>query len=116
MLLFFLFVQVLLDKDRFFWLALFSPVMEGEARVVEFSKEKRRLNYYTINLSGIGITPDFVVVNKWGDEYYRLDKIYDILTTTKKNAIIKVHWKKPWFRDAFYIAIQGNKEITGFFI
>ncbi len=111
-LLFFLFEQVILDKDRF-WLALLSPVMEGEARIVELSKEKRMSDYYyTIKISGIGVTPDFAVVDQWAYEHYDLDKIYTILTTVEKNAIIKAHWKKPWLGDAFYISIQGHKEIT----
>jgi len=112
MLLFFFSVQVLFNKDRFFWLALLSPVIEGNAQVVELSREKRQLNYYTINIKGIGDTPDFVVIDQWGHDYYRLDNIYAILLTEEQNTMVKVHWKKPWFKDAFYVAIQGNKEIT----
>lgn len=113
-LMFFAVAQVLFEKDRFLWFGLFSPVIEGEARVMIVSKERKRHNLYTIHLMGINGTPDFSMVNEPDSmNYYKLEKIYNMLKLMKKEEIINVSWKKPWRNEPIYVAVKGDGNIVG---
>ena len=109
MLIFFVSVQVLFEKDHYLWLGLFSPVIKGEAKLIKLSNVKTRNDLYTIHLQGLDETPDFHVKRgAEGMHYYALKKLYKLLKETKTDTVINVRWKKPWLRAPFYVSIKDE--------
>ncbi|MCK5898960.1 MAG: hypothetical protein KAG10_07250 [Methylococcales bacterium] len=112
MLLFFVTVQLLFEKDRYLWLGLFSPVIEGEAKLITLSYVRTRNELYTIHLQGMNKTPDFQVKRDAdGMHYYNLKKLYQLLKDIEPHTIVKVRWKKPWLKAPFYISVMDEDYI-----
>lgn len=107
MITMFLGVQLITDKDRYFWASLWAPVEEGTARVDALEKTKGlKLTYFTIHLRGLDGAPDLRVTERWRQDPYELSRLYDQLA--KQSGPVSVRWKQPWWGPPYYLAVAGE--------